>query len=64
MMASDKALQADLIALASARTDDALWATASLLAAASVLLGQAMGDHEAGEAILATVRAAVSRARH
>lgn len=64
MTAHDRELQADLIALASERSDDVLWATASLLSAASVLLGHALGTREAGEAILDVVRQAVSAARH
>ncbi|MEH3121099.1 MAG: hypothetical protein PGN16_03820 [Sphingomonas phyllosphaerae] len=63
-MRPDLELRDFLAAAALNETPDAMWATSVLLAAASVVLGNAIGDREAGEAILGTVREAVSKARH
>lgn len=65
MTTHDLDLQCELIELAASRSDDALWATAALLAAGSALLSQALGSStEAGEAIHAVVTQVVSKARH
>lgn len=53
-----------LAAMALNDTPDPLWAASALLAAASAVLSDAIGEREAGEAIHAVVRQVVSSHRH
>lgn len=63
MNADERALQADLIEMASDGTVNLMGAVAALISAGSSLLSTAIGEHAAGEAIHGAVSEAVKRAR-